>query len=104
MISPARDSAVVPDDKTFGTAAPDAPITRADFERALRYLNMSDLDMRDSLLQLAAQVVTLTDELTRRVMFRPCKRGESLSDSLRWSASAVCSSLYAHPRHGSTSC
>ena len=67
MIAPARDSAVVSDDKTFGTAAPDAPITRADFERALRYLNLSDIDLRDTLLQLAAQVVTLTDELTRRV-------------------------------------
>ncbi|HTJ47378.1 MAG TPA: YkgJ family cysteine cluster protein [Kofleriaceae bacterium] len=55
------------DDSAFGTAAQDAPITRADFERALRYLNLSDLDLRDSLLKLAAQVVTLTDELVRRV-------------------------------------
>jgi Fe-S-cluster containining protein len=51
----------------FGTAAQDAPVTRADFERALRYLNLADLDLRDSLLKLAAQVVALTDELVRRV-------------------------------------
>ncbi|HEY0254335.1 MAG TPA: hypothetical protein VGC41_22560 [Kofleriaceae bacterium] len=54
-------------DKTYGTAAPDAPVTRADFERALRHLNMSDHELRDAVLQLAARVVALTDELTRRI-------------------------------------
>lgn len=45
----------------------DEPVTRADFERALRHLNLSDLELRDALLQLGARVVTLIDELTRRV-------------------------------------
>jgi len=53
--------------KTYGTAAPDAPVSRADFERAIRHLNMSDHDLRDAVLQLAARVVALTDELTRRI-------------------------------------
>ena len=53
--------------KTYGTAALDAPVTRADFERAIRHLNMSDHDLRDAVLQLAARVVALTDELTRRL-------------------------------------
>ena len=57
-----------PDDKhAYGTAAADAPVTRGDFERAIRSLNMSDLDLRDSMLSLAARVVALTDELTRRI-------------------------------------
>jgi Fe-S-cluster containining protein len=55
------------DDTTFGTADPGAPVSRADFERALRHLNMSDLDLRELVLRLAAQVVSLTDELTRRI-------------------------------------
>lgn len=54
-------------DKIYGTAAPDAPVSRADFERALRHLNMSDHELRDAVLQLAARVVALTDELTRRI-------------------------------------
>ena len=37
----------------YGTAAPDAPATRADFERALRSLNISDLELRDALLNSA---------------------------------------------------
>src|SRR3569623_506479 len=53
--------------KTYGTAALDAPVTRADFERAIRHLNMSDHDLRDAVLQHAARVVALTDELTRRL-------------------------------------
>ncbi|MBX3156372.1 MAG: YkgJ family cysteine cluster protein [Deltaproteobacteria bacterium] len=47
--------------------ARDAPISRRDFERAVRALNLSDLSLRDAVLQLSAQVVTLTDELTRRL-------------------------------------
>jgi Fe-S-cluster containining protein len=57
----------MPDDKTFGTAEPNEPVTRADFERALRFLNLSDLEVRDTMLRLAAQVVALTDELVRRI-------------------------------------
>jgi hypothetical protein len=51
----------------YGTADRDAPVSRADFERAVRSLNLSDLELRDALLQLAARVVALTDELTRRL-------------------------------------
>jgi len=51
----------------YGTVEPDAPVTRADLERALRNLNLRDADTRDALLQLAARVVALTDELTRRL-------------------------------------
>lgn len=54
-------------DEAYGTAASDAPITRADFERAVRSLNASDLALRDALVQLAARVVALTDEVTRRI-------------------------------------
>jgi Fe-S-cluster containining protein len=45
----------------------DEAVTRADLERAIRHLNLSDLELRDNLLQLAARVVALTDELTRRL-------------------------------------
>ncbi len=51
----------------YGTADPDAPVGRIEFERAMRHLNLSDLDLRDALLQLAARVVALTDEVTRRI-------------------------------------
>jgi Fe-S-cluster containining protein len=53
--------------RVYGTTDLDAPVTRAELERALRFLNLSDLDLKDNLLKLAAQVVALTDELTRRV-------------------------------------
>ncbi len=55
------------DHKVYGTADQDAPVSRADFERAVRALNASDLDIRDALLKLAAHVISLTDELTRRI-------------------------------------
>ncbi len=55
------------DKSTVGTAEPTAFVTRDELERALRFLNMSDLDLRELVLSLAAQVVTLTDELTRRL-------------------------------------
>jgi Fe-S-cluster containining protein len=45
----------------------DRPVTRADFERALRHLNLSDLELREAMLQLGAKVITLIDELTRRL-------------------------------------
>lgn len=51
----------------YGTAAPDAPATRAELERAVRSLHLSDLELRDAMLKLAARVVALTDELTRRI-------------------------------------
>ena len=45
----------------------DDKISRADFERAIRSLNATHLHNRDALLQLAAQVVALTDEVSRRL-------------------------------------
>ncbi len=54
-------------DKTYGTADHDAPVTRSELERAVRSLNLSDLELRDAVLQLAARVVALTDEVTRRI-------------------------------------
>jgi len=54
-------------DQAYGTAALDAPATRAELERAVRSLHMSDLDLRDALMKLAARVIALTDELTRRI-------------------------------------
>jgi Fe-S-cluster containining protein len=54
-------------DHAYGTAALDAPATRAELERAIRSLHLSDLELRDTLLKLAARVVALTDELTRRI-------------------------------------
>lgn len=45
----------------------DSPVTRADFERAMRHLNLSDLELREAMLQLGAKVITLIDELTRRI-------------------------------------
>jgi Fe-S-cluster containining protein len=55
------------DEPAFGTAAADAPVTRAEVERALRYANLAVTNLRDDLHRLAAQVVTLTDEVTRRL-------------------------------------
>jgi hypothetical protein len=55
------------DEHAYGTALREAPVSRADFERAIRALNMSDLDLHDAVLKLGARVVALTDELTRRL-------------------------------------
>jgi hypothetical protein len=55
------------DEQAYGTAAHDAPVTRRDFERAVRALNMSDLELRDAVLKIGAKLVALTDELTRRL-------------------------------------
>jgi Fe-S-cluster containining protein len=55
------------DGDVYGTADPDEPVSRADFERALRHLNLSDVDLRDAVLQIAGRLVALTDELTRRL-------------------------------------
>lgn len=55
------------DDHAYGTADDDAPVTRRDLERALRHLNLSDLELRDAVLKLGARLVSLTDELTRRL-------------------------------------
>lgn len=45
----------------------DRYLPRTDFERALRHLNLADLDVRDLVLKLAAQVVALTEEVSRRL-------------------------------------
>lgn len=63
----ARPMADHEDEQAYGTASRDAPVTRAEFERAIRSLNMSDLDLRDGMLNIAARLITLTDELTRRL-------------------------------------
>ena len=42
------------------------PVSRDDLERALRHLNMSDVDARDALIDVAARVIALTEELDRR--------------------------------------
>lgn len=42
-------------------------LPRAELERTLRHLNLADLDVRDMVLKLAAQVVALTDEVSRRL-------------------------------------
>jgi Fe-S-cluster containining protein len=55
------------DEHAYGTAPPDGPVSRADFERAVRALNMSDLDLHDAVIKLGARLVALTDELTRRL-------------------------------------
>jgi Fe-S-cluster containining protein len=55
------------DEQVYGTAAPDAPVTRTELERAVRSLNLSDLDLRDAIMNLGARVVALMDELTRRL-------------------------------------
>ena len=49
------------------SAAPDAPVARGEFERAMRHLNLSDVELREAVLRLGARVVALTDELTRRI-------------------------------------
>jgi Fe-S-cluster containining protein len=54
-------------DTAYGTADRDAPVSRADFERALRHLNTSDVELRDGVIQLAARFVALVDELVRRI-------------------------------------
>src|SRR5262245_46643293 len=61
--APARDTPPVNDDDNPppATGSPDAPVSRRELERALRGLVLSDLDTRDTLLQLAARVVALTD-------------------------------------------
>lgn len=55
------------DERVYGTEARDAPVTRTDLERALRGIHSTHLELREQMLQLAAQVVALTDELTRRI-------------------------------------
>lgn len=45
----------------------DSPVTRAELERAIRRATIAIEGVRDDVLQLAAQVVALSDELTRRL-------------------------------------
>lgn len=66
-----------PDDRpgapagSVGTQPLDHAITREDFERALRRVGLSVETVRDDVMQLAAQVVALTDALTRRLDAAP---------------------------------
>jgi hypothetical protein len=54
-------------DDIYGTVDRDAPVTRAELERAIRHLTLVDLDLRDAILQVGARMIALTDELTRRL-------------------------------------
>jgi Fe-S-cluster containining protein len=70
----------------------DEPIRRVDFERAMRHLNLADLELRDAVLQLGARVVALTDELTRRldgVEPEPAPPGTAAAASARTVETAV---------------
>lgn len=51
----------------YGTADMDAPVTRAELERALRNVNLGYIELRNSVLEIGARVIALTDELTRRI-------------------------------------
>jgi Fe-S-cluster containining protein len=47
-------------------SADDDAVTRRDFERGLRFVNLSIANLRDDLLRLAAQVVALTEAVGAR--------------------------------------
>jgi Fe-S-cluster containining protein len=51
---------------SVGTAPHDAPVPREDLERALRRATLAIEGVRDDVMQLAAQVVALGNELARR--------------------------------------
>jgi hypothetical protein len=51
---------------SVGTVPLDAPVPRADVERAVRSLAFGVESVRDDVLQLAAQVIALTEELGRQ--------------------------------------
>ena len=55
------------DREVFGTSDPESPVTRAELERALRHLNLGYLELRNAMLEVGARVISLTDELTRRL-------------------------------------
>ena len=52
---------------SVGTEPLDRPITREELERAMRNLALTTESVRDDVIQLAAQVVTLQAELDKRV-------------------------------------
>jgi len=54
-------------DGSVGTERLDAPVTREDFERALRAQAIQTESVREDLIQLAAQVVALQTEIDRRL-------------------------------------
>jgi Fe-S-cluster containining protein len=54
-------------DESYGTRAADAPATRHELDRALRFVNLAVTNVREDLLRLAAQVVALTNVVTQRV-------------------------------------
>ncbi len=55
------------DREVFGTSDPESPVTRAELERALRHINLGYLELRNAMLEVGARVISLTDELTRRL-------------------------------------
>jgi Fe-S-cluster containining protein len=54
-------------DGSVGTAPLAAPVTREELERALRRSALAVESVRDDVIQLAAQVVALANEVTRRL-------------------------------------
>lgn len=61
------DEANDEDGTSYGTSDRTGPVSRADFERAIRGINLGQIDLRDMVIQLAARVIALTDEVTRRI-------------------------------------
>jgi Fe-S-cluster containining protein len=52
---------------SLGTVPIDGPVSRADFERALRKVHLAIDSLRDEMLMLAGQVVATGEELNRRI-------------------------------------
>ncbi len=48
---------------SHGTKVPEAPVTRAELERAVRHANLLADSLRQDILRLGAQLATLTDQL-----------------------------------------
>jgi len=61
------DEAAEADETSYGTSEPSGPVSRAELERAIRGINLGQIDLRDMVIQLAARVIALTDEVTRRI-------------------------------------
>jgi Putative zinc- or iron-chelating domain len=81
--------------KTFGTAALDTPITRDDFERALRYLHLNHVDEHDLLMRLAAQVVALTEEVDRRLPAVAAPVAVDATDATAEATSSLATRVYS---------
>jgi len=65
-----------------GAKPADEPVTRGELERALRHVNYLLASMRDELLALGAQVVTLTNELARKGVVEEAAVNDALPEVL----------------------